>query len=537
MNYINMKKNIIILLCLVITGLFSSCADQLDIKPTSELETEFFDRQARVQAGIGACYAGLANMYGALLAGGGGVYQLLLLPGDDVTNKDSGNGDREAFSGLNSANGDVIVAWTRLYQLIYRTNFMLEKLDDPSIQALFTREGLLNANKGEALFLRSWCFYRLWDLFRKAPIQDKRISTVQDAILPPSEGFEMLDQAIADLEQAATLLPDPSYWDESTEKGRVFNESAYGLLVKCYVLRARYNNKNADDYSKAITAFEKIKTRKLVPFNDNFDYHFENNDESLFEFQAGHAPSQDNAWLDNNFGGAVGQMGAFYHYSTEHWGNYMSGIYGPTKKLMAAFEAGDPRKEGTFSKNRTNVYGDLNVPNTDPWDYFDGYQLQKYVKPGRCWFEEVWGINSTNNTRLIRYGDIKLLAAEAYLQNGNSASALKQVNDIRERARISTDDGSVSAVPANLTSVTMQNIMDERFRELAAEEGIRWTDLRSWHAAGFINLATWTAVDFGYNFEAANFEFDVNKHLLFPIPQSEMDKNPLMATSGNNPCY
>jgi len=532
-----MKRNIIFLLCATLVGLFYSCADQLNIKPTSELETEYFDTENRVQQGVGSCYAALTNLYAALLNDGGGIHEIMFLPGDDVTNSDSGHGALEAFSGLNSSNGQVNTAWTRLYQLIYRTNFMLEKLDDPSIKALYQREGLWNANEGELLFLRSWVFYRLWDWFRKAPIQDKRIATVGDAILPPSEGFDMLDRAIADLETAATLLPNVNYWDDATEKGRVFNESAYGLLVKCYVLRARYNNKNADDYQKAITAFEKITTRKLVPFNDNFDYHFENNDESLFEFQASHAPTQDNAWLDNNFGGAVGQMGAFYHYSTAHWSNYVSGIYGPTNKLMSAYDDGDPRKEGTFSKNRTNVNGDVSIPDMSSWGYFNGYQLQKYVKPGRCWFEETWGINSTNNTRLIRYGDIKLLAAEAYLQTGNPASALKQVNDIRARARLSTDDGSVSPVPADLTSITMDDIMNERFKELAAEEGIRWTDLRSWHAAGFIDLSTWKAADFGYNYDAKNFEFDVNKHLLFPIPQSEMDRNPLMAAAGNNPGY
>ena len=79
--------------------------------------------------------------------------------------------------------------------------------------------------------------------------------------------------------------------------------------------------------------------------------------------------------------------------------------------------------------------------------------------------------------------------------------------------------------------------MNERFIELAGEEGIRWTDLRSWHVAGFIDLATWKAGDFGYNYDAANFEFQVQRHLLFPIPQREMNTNPLMAAAGNNPGY
>ena len=516
--------------------LLASCEKNLDIKPTAELESEYFESELRVQEGVGACYAGFHNLYGPLLNDGGGIHQILLLPGDDITHQDASRGAMEAFSGLNSANGEVNMLWTRLYQIIYRCNFMLEKLEEEAVKAVYTTEGLNAINKGEVLFVRAWCFYRLWDFFRKAPLQDTRIRTIADAVLPPSEGFQLVDKAIEDLELAATLLPDETYWPLETERGRVFNESAYGMLVKCYTLRARYNQANAADYGKAITAFEKITTRQLVHFANNFDYRYENNAESLFELQASHATDQDNAWLDNNFGGGVGQMGAMYHYSTSHWGNYVSGIYGPTKKLINAYEADDPRKEYTFANFTTNVNGDTNIP-TPPWDKFDGYQLMKYAYPGRCWFEKVWGISSTNNTRLLRYGDVKLLAAEAYLQTGNTSAALQQINDIRERARRSTEDGSPSTSPANLTAVSMATIMHERFVELAAEEGIRWTDLRSWHVAGFINLSTWTAQDFGYNYDAQNFEFEAPKHLLYPIPQREMNTNPLMASSGNNPGY
>lgn len=535
-----MKKitKYIVMALVAIGGMnLASCSSELDIHPTSELENDFFDSEWRVQQGIGACYAAMANIYGSLLDGSG-HHQFWMMSGDDIAPHDAGHGDFEAFAGLDPSNGAVATFWRRQYQMIYRTNFMLEKLELPEIQALVTRPGLLNANKGEALFLRAWCFYKLWDYYRKAPIQDKRIASIEEALLPPSEGFEMLDKAIADLELAVTLLPNVSYWDNDTEAGRLFNESAYGLLVKCYVLRARYNNKSSDDYNKAIAAFNKITTRQLVAFSENFDYRFENNSESLFEYQASHAMAQDNSWLDNNFGGGVGQVGAYYHYFTSHWGNYQSGILGPTKKLLNAFEDDDPRKEQTASTtNFTNIYGNVDEPQPYGWEYFGGYQFQKYVRPGRCWFEPNWGITSTNNLRIIRYADVKLLAAEAFLNTGNAAAALKEVNDIRARARRSTEDGAESAVPADLAAVTMQNIMDERFRELAGEEGIRWTDLRGWHAAGFINLGTWKAADFGYQFDEKNFEFEVPKHLLFPIPKGEMDTNPLMMASGNNPEY
>ncbi|MCD7850618.1 MAG: RagB/SusD family nutrient uptake outer membrane protein [Parabacteroides sp.] len=198
---------------------FASCTDGLDIKPTSELESEFFESELRVQEGVGACYASLANMYGALLNDGGGIHEILLLPGDDVTHQDAGRGALEAFSGLNSSNGQVSTMWGRLYQTIYRCKFILEKIEEPEVQAVYTTNGLQDINKGEALFLRSWCYYRLWDLFRKAPLQDTRIHTISEAILPPSEGFQLLDKAIEDLELAATLLPDEDYWPLASERG------------------------------------------------------------------------------------------------------------------------------------------------------------------------------------------------------------------------------------------------------------------------------------------------------------------------------
>ncbi len=535
-----MKKiKYLVVISIFISGLYSlsSCSDELNVDPTTELEVDFYNSEMRVQQGVGACYAMFANIYGPVL-NESGMHAMFMLPGDDIANIDASNAPMDAFSGLNASNGHVEYAWRRYYQLLYRCNFMLEKLEEAEVKAVYKRNLLWEANKGEVLFLRAWAFYRLYDWFEKAPLQDKRIRSIANAILPPSEGTQMLDKAIADLNIAVELLPNATYWNAATEKGRVWNESAYGLLVKCHVLRARHTQNANGDYGKAIDAFKKITSRSLVTFHHNFSVHFENNNESLFEFQASSAPAMDNNWLDNDFDVNIGQMGAHYHYFTNHWGNYQSGRYGPSNKLRNAFEDGDPRKAETFAPIFTNVYGNVNEPQPYPsWDKFGGNQMQKYVKPGHCEFERDWGVSSPNNYRLMRYADIKLLAAEAYLQTNQPALALKEVNDIRERARRSTPDGSISAVPADLTVVTMQNIMDERLRELAGEDGIRWTDLRSWHRAGYINLSNWTADDFGYLFGAENFKLNIPTHLLFPIPKKELDTNPLMAASGNNPGY
>jgi len=527
-RYINKTAVCFFLICV-----FSGCEKSLDIDPTSELESTYFQSEERIQRGVGSVYAAITNIYSPQL-NDATQHALWLLPADDLTFDGTGN-PFETFSGLEGSNSLVEGMWKRLYVIVGRCNFILNKIEDPGVSSVYENAWLKDANTGEMLFLRSWAYYKLWDWFRKAPIQDERITTIADAILPPSSGFEMLDDAITNLESAATLLPEA--WD-SKNLGRVTKDGAYGLLVKCYVLRACYNDRSTEDYSKAISAFTKISdSRQLVSFGENFDYRTENNTESLFEFQAGHGPIADNPWLDNDFGLGVCQNGAFYHMFDGHWTTYSSCIFGPTQKLINAFELGDPRMAETVSDSMDNVGGSWSwvIPQ---WDKFNGYHFVKYVNGPRGDCHETMFIASTmNNPRILRLADVKLAVAEAYLATGSTNDALIQVNDVRRRARQSTPDGVESPVPADLTSITMNDIMNERFVELAGEEGHRWTDLRRWHVAGYIDLGSWTSEDFGFPYGAEIFEFDLNKNLLYPIPTSELERNPDMAISGQNPGY
>ncbi len=540
----------ITLILLLGTIILQSCEKVLDVPLTTELESTYFENENRVQRGIGGIYASIQNLYGANLgsqmsSNGETLHPAWLLQGDDLTTSGTSNGAFEAFSGLSPSNSRIGEIWEKLYYINNRANFMLQKLEDPDVIKVINTPGLKDNNRGEALFLRAWAKYRLWDMFRKAPLLNERIVSIEKAILSPTKSFELLDAAIADLTEAYLLLPDS--WNQQN-KGRVFKNSAYGLLVKCYVLRAcyaqQYGGNQIEDYAKAIAAFQKITAESTidgVSFGDNFDYRKENNSESLFEYQASWAQKQDNAWLDNNFGGESGGMGVMYHQFDTHWGNYGcgGGVIGPTPKLIAQFDSNDPRRDETFklAKNVDNVSWSLWWLGSE-WDFFQGNQFVKYINGERGdAYETTWQLQSGNNPRLLRLADVKLAVAEAYFKTGDITNATNQVNDIRKRARFSTPDGTESSVPADYGTVTIQNIMDERLFELAGEEDFRWSDLKRWHAAGYINLANWTANDFGYPFDANLFEFDASKHVLFPIPTSEIDSNPLMKADGNNPGY
>ena len=538
-----------------------ACEERLEVEPTQQSEDLFFSDQNRVQRGVGGVYAGMEYFYGANFDGQSvPVAALWNVPGDDLTNVQQA-GTFDGHQGITPGNNKVAQWWDRHYVNIGRSNFMLEKLEDPAIVSLFTTDGLLDHNKGELYFLRGWNYYRIRDWFGKGPIITERLDNLTEVNVPMAPPEAVMEQVISDLDRAEQLLPEA--WS-GRDIGRVTKNSARGLLVKAYVMRAAYQ-KNDNDYALAIQAFNRITGAALMPhFADNFDYTQENNQESLFEYQASLAPVQDHPWVPNDVASDNAQMGFFVGlYIQNHWGGGMIACYpGPTGKLIAAFDPEDPRLANTVSV--TGQFPDGIGGGFDGgFSWFGAPQFIKYLngERGAALAHNAWSMHTANNPRIIRYADVKLAVAEAYLQTGDEAAARQQVNDIRKRARFSTDDGSEAPQPADYTTpITMNQIIHERYLELAGEDGIRWSDLKRWHAAGFLDLSDWKYATytedaeenrqytyssdyqngeqgFGFAWSEADFGFDVVKNLKLPIPQSEIVNNTAISESDQNPGF
>lgn len=490
-----MKKHIIksaILVVLLAAG--ASCNKELlNIQPSSPTETAYFTQESAFQQAVLGIYAKLTDLYSYNNVNW--LQEVILLPSDELTTTQQNN--FEDFV-LSPDNGKLNGYYNACYQLIARANVVLEKI--ATVQdGVFSSDSLKNSNEGEALFLRAFAYYDLWNLFGTAPLDTVRVES-QDQLYPPSsKGTELLDQAIRDLSKAATLLP--TTWD-ANNRGRVTQNAAYGMLGKCLVFRATVSKSNAD-YQAAIAAFNRISGASLVPdFEDNFDYSTENNDESLFEFQAGNPVQVDNVYLNNDADYAVGQASAYWGFYDNNYAQYGQPIFIATQKLEKSFEANDPRLPLT-----------VNTSN---------HQIQKYVLHNQL---TGFGVGSINNPRILRYADVLLLKAEAVLQSGGSTSdVIDLINQVRTRARKMVAGGTQ---PENLSttetskSTIMQWIMDERLRELAGE-GQRWFDLRRWALGGTITLNN----SYFSSATPALMKFDAEKHLNFPIPTSETDKNP-----------
>jgi starch-binding outer membrane protein, SusD/RagB family len=142
--------------------------------------------------------------------------------------------------------------------------------------------------------------------------------------------------------------------------------------------------------------------------------------------------------------------------------------------------------------------------------------------------------NTSSNFPALRYADVLLMAAEAdFKLNGSTAQGLEWLNQVRRRG-YGLSAGAPSVV-ADLTALTMQDIMDERSRELCFE-GLRRSDLIRWGVmpATMQSLLTDnqakapTAYQVAATLAATNFLSNPSKFMLLPIPNAELSIQPAL---------
>lgn len=520
------------ILSLTLAGALSMGCDPslVDRLPTSPTELSYFSNNLEFRSQLSGVYAAVYDDYHFAATGyNGWATSFFLLPGDDLTESVGARAAEELFDGsLNPSNGRNQWLFTACYKTIARANITIDKVRTVDFSG-FQGADEIARMEGEALFLRAYSYYKLFNMFGSVPLVTKRLQTEEETNTPRSDAGEIITQAVEDARAAINSLPEQ--WAPEFA-GRITKNAARGLLVKALVFRGNYTGNNAD-YQEALSVFQGI-TATLVPdFTHNFRATTENNAESLYELQASIAGGgQSNLSLAND--GAwrgVENMSVYRGYMMEFGGrgdfnDASSTKFLITKKLLDGF-GDDPRIQVFLNAS----------------DGFNGRIFQKYNKPDGANDLRPGQGGSVNNERILRYADVKLIAAEAAARTGNLPLAIQLVNDVRTRARVwgATSEYGDGVLPANYpttetdASAVLKWIMDERFVELAGE-GHRWFDLKRWHAAGTINLSGWGGGDQHFSTNLASpVQFDVSKHLLYPIPQVEVERN--SGIQDNNPGY
>jgi hypothetical protein len=220
-------------LCLL---LLSGCQeDFLELAPISSPNVaNFYRTPGDIENGVNAAYATLQS---GDLYGGRDLSDLTEYRGDIAFDNDpsasSGirfNVDRFLAGAANEIIEDV---WQRLYQLVYRANVVLDKLDE--VEGLDAEAA--RRYEGELRFLRGLAYFHAVQLWGAVPL----VLTADDP--ETSRGHVRNDPTdvyaaiVADLEFAAANLPADYPADQV---GRATAGAARGLLGKVYLTRENW---------------------------------------------------------------------------------------------------------------------------------------------------------------------------------------------------------------------------------------------------------------------------------------------------------
>lgn len=468
-------KSIKLFFLLAVSAWFFSCTDQLEVEPISSITVEnFYNNSDDAKSAVNSIYSMLTshhlyNQYNETMQSQG------------TDDSDWGNGRNTSNSGKNEMDKFLYTPatellyeyWVASYKVINTANTVVEKVGPMDIDQEMKDQFI-----GEAKFLRGLIYFNLVRLWGDVPLSTKSTTTLDGLQIPRSPATEIYDFIIDDFLAAKSLLP-LTY--ASTEKGRATKGAAMTMLCNVYLALERYQE--AANEAQAVTDLGIYSL--MDQYSDIFATENENGPESIFEIQYMITPE----------GGLGSSYAGFMAPSSK--GGY--GDNPVTKNLYDVYPQGDLRRD-------VNIYQDL----TAPASIKEPFYVNKYDERG----PEV-GDNGDNYI-ITRYADLLLMHAEALnALNENDNNAYNLFNQVRRRAYgLPTSLESSIDLQLGLTQEQfLDSVLLERRKELAFEGHRRFDLLRTGKLVEAIN--------------ASNPDILVEeKHLLFPIPQTERLVNP-----------
>lgn len=483
------NKTITIALSLLI---LTSCDDFLDLNPISE------ETSADAYSSASQIEAALVGAYESFQSSEYYVWDNILFQDVRSDNNYAGGDNPEIFAidflNITPTHSRLITHWSNIYNAISKANLVLERVDGVS-DPLLTQERK-NQIKGEAYFLRSYHYFTLVKLWGGVPLITNTVqsTTAESVNIPRASVTNVYQQITADLELAATLLPDTYGSDASVNKARATAGAAYALAAKAYAQQP------SPDYDKVLSNIQEVESSeanyKLIDFNELFDGNHYNNSESIIEVQ----------YLGGNEGNFGPQLLLPPSISGDTWRKFVT----PSHDLVNAFDAqGD-----VVRKNASILFEEVQWVD-EYWGNAAGSSIPFSYK-----WKDASGWASSNRQYLLRYGDIVLLKAEALNELNQLEAAVTEVNRIRFRASLP----DLTANQKNSKEVLRQTILNERRLELF-QEGQRWDDLVRFNKLvstmnDLVEIDLRDGSTVNYNMTEAK--------ILLPIPQQELDRNPAL---------
>lgn len=495
------------------------CTDLTETPSSAITPENFYRNEAEVLGGLAAVYA---QLRGTLE----GYWNATEVSSDEIIVPTRGsdwfdNGQwlelqRQTWTASSPSVGFMNGAWNDSFTGVARANVLLDALDRVDVP----NEAAIVA---ELRTLRGFYYYLLMDMFGGVPIA----TTTEIKARPRATRDEVFQFIESELLEARTDLPD--FWPPASH-GRLTKGAADAILASMYlnagvwmketgVSATSYNtcagvqvSGGVDACQAAIDAADRIinsgRYSLAATWRSNFTFDNQASPENIMVVKFANKPD-----VGLNF------IMRALHYNQLTNATPWNG-FATLAQTYNAFDANDQRRQMWLAGPQTNVETGVSVNDRagDPLVFTttinditaategEGPRFYKYpADPNRP-----EGQLNGNDYASFRLAEIYLIKAEALNeQTPGSAEALVLVNTLRAR---------VFNPPEPLAVSDRAAILQERLFELATEAKRRQDLIRhgrfieawEWKAAGTPNL------------------------ILMPIPQTQMDANPLLV---QNPGY
>jgi hypothetical protein len=396
------------------------------------------------------------------------------------------------------------------YQITLCNEFIRESSDTKMNERGFSEadKAKIRTFREEARFLRAFSYYHAIDLFGNVPFVNEKDNV--GAFIPEritrADLFAYIESELLDIE---TKLASPSL----TPYGRASQTAAQFLLAKLYLNAEVYTG--SPKYVEAANFADKVINTASFSLDDNYQDLFladnHTSPEIIFPVTFDGINTQTYGGTTFlTFASVGGSMVASEYGINGGWGGLRA-----TQNHVNLFK--DSMLDSRYLFYRTGHTKDVASVGT----FTSGYALPKYKNKTST------GANGSNvngfvdiDFPMFRLADAYLMYAEAAIRGGgNIALAEQRFNSVRERAY-----GNSSF---NITGVTLQDIIDERGKELQWE-CTRRTDL--------IRFGMFTGGSYLWPFKGGVASgTSVSAHLnLYPLPTSDIVLNPNLI---QNPGY
>ncbi|TDN89197.1 RagB/SusD domain-containing protein [Salegentibacter sp. 24] len=461
-----MKKRIKQIVVIFIASILIGCEDfvEVDAPDYKIIRDDVFSSEETAKSAMKGIYN---ELFRTSFSNGTqyGVTVLGALSGNLLKNIRETNLTRMEFQQheITPENTSNLFLWTSAYNMIYITNAFLEGLQSSENISSEVKNKL----KGEAKFVRAFTYFYLVNLYGDVPLiltTDYKRNELASRSFPE----EVYTQIILDLEDAIEVLPD-----DNNISTQVNKYTAMALLARVHL----YNQEwlKAEELSSQV-----ISDNSYVLLEELNDVFLANSQEAIWQISP------------------AGRGAATTHTNE---GNFF--IIDPVFSFLASVKLDENFTEN-FSED------DLRLSKWISYnESLNAYFPFKY---------KIWNSNEqpiTEHSMVLRLAEQYLIRAEARLMQKNFTGAIEDINTIRNRAGLAP----LSNTDNLETEVLLDEIMEQRSKELFTEWGHRWLDLKRTGRYEHIweNNPLWEETD-----------------LRYPIPAEERIKN---ANLTQNPGY